>query len=168
MLAHNLKATRIDHEKQDKPQDFDLQGKEGGCLLTKAEAVLSETAMEEERLNIEEYTGTLHTRSNARFISSAKQPCGREMEALFDPQQDVVPADLEKMMHRRTFSEIELATDGGGSTGATWGRWRRDGCGAGTAASSGRRRKGGRGATAAARARASQREEKIHSWAGVG
>ncbi|KAG8064463.1 hypothetical protein GUJ93_ZPchr0004g38464 [Zizania palustris] len=69
--------------------------------------------MEEERLSIEEeYTSTLHTRSNARFISSAKQQCGREMEALLDPQQDVVPADLEKMMHRRIFSEIELAMEG--------------------------------------------------------
>ncbi|KAG8081984.1 hypothetical protein GUJ93_ZPchr0014g46614 [Zizania palustris] len=67
----------------------------------------------QECFNIEEeYINTLHTRSNARFLSSAKQQSGREMEALFDPQQDVIPEELQKFMHRRTSSEVELAMAG--------------------------------------------------------
>ncbi|KAF0913888.1 hypothetical protein E2562_024963 [Oryza meyeriana var. granulata] len=64
-------------------------------------------------LNIEEeYINTLHTRSNARFFSR-KQRSGTEMEARFDPQQqDVITADVQRMMHRRTSSEIELAMAG--------------------------------------------------------
>uniref|UniRef100_J3LXU8 Uncharacterized protein n=1 Tax=Oryza brachyantha TaxID=4533 RepID=J3LXU8_ORYBR len=66
-------------------------------------------------LNVEEeYISTLHTRSNARFFAGKQQSIGREsMEARFDPQQqDVVPADVQRMIHRRTSSEIELAMAG--------------------------------------------------------
>uniref|UniRef100_A0A0E0KQK7 Uncharacterized protein n=1 Tax=Oryza punctata TaxID=4537 RepID=A0A0E0KQK7_ORYPU len=73
-----------------------------------------------ESLSIEEeYISTLHTRSNARFFSRNKQRSGVvEMEEAaaaarfeFDhPQQQdvVVPAELQRMMHRRTSSEIEM------------------------------------------------------------
>uniref|UniRef100_A0A0D9ZKS4 Uncharacterized protein n=1 Tax=Oryza glumipatula TaxID=40148 RepID=A0A0D9ZKS4_9ORYZ len=64
----------------------------------------------------EEYISTLHTRSNARFFSRSKQQLsGVEMEAVAAAaQQDavVVPAELQRMMHRRTSSEIELAMAG--------------------------------------------------------
>ncbi|EAY94125.1 hypothetical protein OsI_15898 [Oryza sativa Indica Group] len=64
----------------------------------------------------EEYISTLHTRSNARFFSRSKQQLsGVEMEAAAAAEQQdavVVPAELQRMMHRRTSSEIELAMAG--------------------------------------------------------
>uniref|UniRef100_A0A0E0DE78 Uncharacterized protein n=1 Tax=Oryza meridionalis TaxID=40149 RepID=A0A0E0DE78_9ORYZ len=64
----------------------------------------------------EEYISTLHTRSNARFLSRSKQQLsGVEMEAAAAAEQQdvvVVPAELQRMMHRRTSSEIELAMAG--------------------------------------------------------
>uniref|UniRef100_A0A0D9W4X7 Uncharacterized protein n=1 Tax=Leersia perrieri TaxID=77586 RepID=A0A0D9W4X7_9ORYZ len=65
-------------------------------------------AIEQESLTIEEeYINTLHTRSHARFFFSPRK------HQFDDPQQQqeeiVITPDVQRMMHKRTSSEIELA-----------------------------------------------------------